>query len=61
MITDIELTETRNRLAQVEEVIAQQRENMKQLCLSEEQVSYAVQPCLCFRDQLQEELDSLKE
>jgi hypothetical protein len=56
--THNEHDETRKRLNQMKEVIAQQRKNIKKLGLSDDQIDYAIQPCLCFRDQLQEELDS---
>ena len=56
--TKDEYDETRKRLNQVKDVIAQQKENLKKLGLSDDQINFAIQPTICFRDQLQEELDS---
>lgn len=48
---------TMRRLEQIEAVIAQQRANMRELGLREDQIERALQPSFCFRDQLKEEAD----
>jgi len=39
-------------------VIAQQVTNLQKLCLSPEQIEKAIQPSLCFHDQLKEEIEA---
>jgi len=52
--THYTITHARRRGAKV---IAQQKANMKHLGLHNEQIERAIQPSLCFLDQLQEEIE----
>lgn len=55
--TEREYNETLQRLETFRGAIAEQRRNMKQMNFSEEQIERALQPALCFCDQLEEEID----
>lgn len=55
--TDDEFKKTLIRLNVHKNVIAQQKANMKHLGLNKEQIERAIQPSLCFHDQLKEEIE----
>ncbi len=57
MSHDDQNRETKRMLDQIEVVIEQQKSNLRELGLNKEQIERAIQPSLCFRDQLMEETD----
>ena len=57
MSHDDQNRETKRMLDQIEVVIEQQKSNLRELGLNKEQIERAIQPSLCFRDQLKEEAD----
>jgi hypothetical protein len=56
--TENEYKEAIKRLDKDKEVIAQQKANLKELGLDAEQIERAIQPSICFHDQLKEEVES---
>ena|ERR1039457_891894 len=56
--TENEYKEAIKRLNKDKEVIAQQKANLKELGLNAEQIERAIQPSICFHDQLKEEVES---
>ncbi len=56
--TKNEYCETQKRLEQIENVITQQKANLRELGLGEGQIEKAIQPSTCFRDQLRDEVDA---
>lgn len=56
--TENEYREAVRRLEKDKEVITQQRANLKEMGLEEEQIERAIQPSICFHDQLKEEVDA---
>ena len=57
--TESEYKEALKRLEQDKNVIALQRENLKQIpSLTEEEIERVIQPSLCFYDQLNEEVEA---
>ena len=57
ILTENEYHKTLIRLEKDKEVIAQQKTNMTQLGLDEEQIEKAIQPSLCFYNQMTEEVE----
>jgi DNA-binding XRE family transcriptional regulator len=55
--TESEYREALKRLKKDNEVIAQQKSNLEGLGLNVEQIERAIQPSICFHDQLKEEVE----
>ncbi len=56
--TENEYMEALKRLTKDKEVVAQQKANLKELGLNAEQIERAIQPAVCFHDQLKEEVEA---
>jgi ribosome-binding protein aMBF1 (putative translation factor) len=56
--TENEYREALKRLAKDREVISQQKANLKELGLNSDQIERAIQPSICFHDQLKEEVEA---
>ena len=54
---DDSVRKTKRMLDQIEVAIEQQKANLRELGLNEEQIERAIPPSLCFRDLLMEEAD----
>jgi len=52
-----EYTETVKRIEQTEKVIELHKNNLRELGMNENQIDYAIQPVICFLEQLKEEAE----